>query len=113
MGWPRKNDGMRLYRDKDRKTYFLVEIHEEGPRYSAVANVLTGDSPSLGSCTIPPGYIAENFLKRVQWSELPEVWQRAFLPWIVNEDDPESLRPETIRGFWRVGQQPRKKAVTS
>jgi hypothetical protein len=104
MGWPRKNDLMRIYRDKDKKTYFLLEVANGiGPSgYDAIANVYSGTEPSLGSCTISPNYISDNRLKRMQWSELPTKWQKAFQYWL-NFDD---LTPQQVRGFWRMGQQP-------
>jgi hypothetical protein len=101
MGWVRKNQVGRIYRDKDRKTFFIVFVDQItlGYGWDAVANVLTGSEPSLGTCGIPPHYVSTHWLKRYEWSELPTQWQDAFRPWLVNA-------AETIRGFWRAGKQP-------
>ena len=91
----------RIYRDKDKTTFFIVFVDEVTPRYGwdAIANVLTGSEPLLGTCGISPSYVSTHWLKRMAWNELPQVWQDAFRPWLVNA-------PETIRGFSRVGNQP-------
>lgn len=106
MGWPRKNDGGRIYKDKKERGYFIIFMdleHLQFGGYEAIANVLVGDSPSLGTCTISPNYLANKWPKRVEWSELPEEWQRAFRPWLGDD-----VTPESIRGFWRAGNQPKQ-----
>jgi hypothetical protein len=102
MGWAKKNEVGRIYRDKDRKTFFIVFVDQVTPRYGwdAIANVLTGSEPSLGTCGISPTYVSTHWLKRMAWSELPREWKEAFRPWLVGA-------PETIRGFWSIGKQPR------
>ena len=88
--WPRKNEGLRIYQERD-GTFFLFDpVTNEG-----IANVLTGKEPSLGSCMISPEFIYRKRCKRVQWTELPDEWRRAFRHWLIN-------RPEEIRGFWLV-----------
>jgi hypothetical protein len=100
MSWPRKIEVARIYRDKNKKTFFMVWPDLMGPSgWDAVANVLYGPGPSLGSCAIPPGYVSDNWLKRTAWNELPEEWQDAFRHWIDGA-------PEAIRGLWRMGEQP-------
>jgi hypothetical protein len=41
----------------------------------------------------------------MQWDELPAEWQTAFRDWLEYPPD-EATPPESIRGFWRVGEQP-------
>jgi hypothetical protein len=101
-GWPRKDERLRIYRERD-GGYFLLEPEscELGRGYDAIANVYWGDRPSLCSCTISPAYLLSGGIKRVQWCEVPEEWQAAFRRWL-----PEGVGPEAIRGYWLVGQQP-------
>ncbi len=100
MGWPRKNEQLRIYRDKDKKTFFMIDTDAfpgtHGPEYSAVANVYNGPEPSLASTGISRHYIEHNWLKRIQWDELPKQWQKAFRTWL------DSVNPKNIRGFWRI-----------
>lgn len=106
MSWPRKNEVGRIYRDKNKKSYLIVFVDEESRWpdgcWDAIANVLHGDEPSLGTCGVNPNYVSMNRLKRVAWNELPSEWQRAFREWLVN-------LPRSIRGFWRHGEQPEKR----
>lgn len=98
-GWPRKNEGLRLYRERN-GTYFLLDPECGHHGHSAIANVLEGTEPSLGSCNIDRRWLNSQSLKRVQWSEIPEKWQKAILPWLDE-------KPEDIRGFWLVDQTER------
>ena len=101
MGWPRKNDNVRIYQDKD-KSYFIVypdQVNGKG-MMDALANVHEGSSPTLCGCGVSPSYIYANRLKRQQWSDLPENWKIAFN---YHLSDP----PENIRGFWKVNNQPK------
>jgi hypothetical protein len=100
MSWPRKNDVGRIYRDKDRKTFFVVFVDDDrNGQFDALANALSYDSPSICTTGISRGYIASNFLKRVAWNDLSREWQNAFAYFLVDD-------PATIRGFWRIGEQP-------
>lgn len=96
-GWPRKDEGLRLYRDRDGSYFILDPADNTVGGYSAIANVLNGPEPSLGSCVIGRSYTYDRGCKRVQWSELPPKWRKAFRPWLES-------KPEKIRGFWLVGQ---------
>lgn len=104
MGWPRKNEIMRIYRERDGGYIFLNVA--DGPniwgRYDAIVNVHAGPRPSLCSGGVCMDYIRQNWLKRVQWSDLPEEWQSAFRPWL----HADSLAPDQIRGFWKVRNEP-------
>src|ERR1700677_890772 len=81
MGWPRKNDGSRLYQERKDKSFLLV-ITENGanPRghFDAIANVHADATPSLASTSVSPLYLHDRCL-RAEWSDLPDEWQRAFL----------------------------------
>jgi hypothetical protein len=102
MGWPRKDDEARIYREKD-GGYFVVFPGNGLTRHGwdAIANVHAGPAPTLAGTTIAPAYLARTWPKRVQWDELPAEWQRAIGQWL---DSP----PESIRGFWRIGAQPQE-----
>lgn len=71
MGWPRKNDGCRLYREKN-GTYFMLVIKGAAGPHDAVANVYGGLSLSLGTTQISNNYLASTWPKRMQWDELPK-----------------------------------------
>jgi hypothetical protein len=107
MGWPRKYDQMRLYRDKQ-NAYVLVYVNPEARRYGpmdAVANYFDGPDPSLSYTSIDGRWFDRVWPKRVEWTDMPPEWQAAFMAYM--EDDEYPFRPETIRGFWRVGGMPR------
>ncbi len=108
MSWPRKNDSMRLYQENVDKSFILVltgnGVH--GGTYDAIGNALySGSSPSLASTGVGPIYLL-NRCRRVEWSDLPQEWKRAFQYWLNCEP---ATKPESVRGFWRVGNQPASK----
>jgi hypothetical protein len=108
-GFPHTNEGMRIYRDKDRRTYFLVIEPQEtfNGNWDALANVYDGPGPSLVGTMISRQYVSRHRLKRMQWDELPREWQAAFRAYMAPHfDDDPPFEPEKIRGFWRVGSQP-------
>ena len=105
MGFPRKDDSARLYRDRSDKSYLVVVTgggRNVSGTYEAIANVYSGSSPRLGSAGVSPSFLRKN-CKRVEWSDLPAEWQEAFRSWMRDWDE----EPEQIRGFWKVGNQPR------
>ncbi len=103
MSWPRKNDSMRLYQEKTDKSFILVLVENgiDGGTYDAIGNAYEGPNPGLASTGVGPLYLL-NRCRRVEWSELPTEWKRAFQYWLDSDD----TKPETVRGFWRVGNQP-------
>jgi hypothetical protein len=106
MGWPRKYEDMRIYKDKGNNGYFMIimEDYDMG-NYGAIVNVYEGPRPSLIYGNVGHHYIASQWLKRIQWDALPEEWQQVFTEY--NSRDPNyEFRPEKIRGFWRIGRQP-------
>ncbi len=101
-GWPRKDEVMRLYRERD-GSYMMVDvpIGRDGT-YAAIANALEGPEPSLATTGVSPSYLLQAGCKRVQWSELPREWKAAFLYWLSFD----KIKPRDVRGFWLVGNQP-------
>jgi len=101
MGWPRRNEQIRLYQERKEKAFLLVlvanGVNGRG-HYDAVANVFAGATPSLGSTSVAPGFLL-NRCRRVQWSDMPPDWQDALRRWIADDDGPG---PEGVRGLWRV-----------
>lgn len=112
-GWPKKNEELRIYRDKDRKTYFIIFVpqNEEEEKHSwrhgfdAIANVYNGPEPSLVHTMIGRNYISDNWLKRMQWDEVPKNYREAFTEY-MNRGEGEPFDPAKYRGLWRVGNQP-------
>lgn len=109
MGWPKKNEGFRLYFERKGKTYLLVEIstqeeleeeraggfYRDG--YSGVGEVMVDndlESPKLASTGVSTMFLRRK-CRRVQWSDMPEVWQDALNKWINGE-------PKDFRGLWKV-----------
>ena len=109
MGWPKKNEGFRLYFERASKAYLLVEIPEpeelEAERksghyrkgFEGVGEVLQNNNPEnpcLASCNPSPEYLYKK-CRRASWDEMPEVWQKALAEWING-------KPEDFRGLWRM-----------
>lgn len=110
MSWSRKNDEMRLYLDETEGAYLLVFPSRDGDwigNLDAVANVYPGSDPSLVYCSIDSSYLTGWDRKRVAWNDLPPEWQEAFRQYMAPrwEDEP-AFEPESIRGLWRMGEQP-------
>jgi hypothetical protein len=107
MGWPRRNDEMRLYADRqERRAYFLIFPGQEGPKgYDAIANVYPGAEPSLCGTAISRNYLARTWAKRVSWNDLPSEWKEAFREYMGRGED-EPFNPAKVRGLWRIGEQP-------
>lgn len=107
MGWPRKNEEIRLYREKRGASGFLMIFPDEpwGPgNYTAIGNVLASPGPSLCGTGVSPAYIADNRLKRLAWSDLPADYQAAYREYM--QRDGSIFVPETVRGLWRMGEGP-------
>lgn len=100
MGWPRKNEECRLYRERS-GSYLLVIIENgrgSSGHWEVIANVYDGPEPSLCSTSASDGYLQSGGVKRVEWSVLPERWKRAFMEYIQQWN----TTPEAIRGFWKI-----------
>jgi hypothetical protein len=109
MGWPRRNDSMRIYADrKEKGAYFLIFVEPEQWRYGihpAIANVYPGPEPSLVYTNVPRSYIDETWAKRVSWNDLPPEWKAAFREYL-SRGEHEPFNPARVRGLWRIGEQP-------
>lgn len=107
MGWPKnkKREQYRLYYERKAKTYLLVFVEAGGScDHDCVGEILINndpDNPRLAHMTCSENYIYANRLKRVQWDEIPKVWQDAFK--IAHFDIEPVERPEDIPGLWRIG----------
>lgn len=106
MGWPKKNEQYRLYHDKPKGTFLMINIAgHRAPNgdYMGLAELYIDcnpESPTLCSINVSPSYITASWLKRAEWSDLPKVWQDAFTAKWLDIEPKEN--PDTIRGFWRV-----------
>ena len=108
MGWPKKNEGFRVYLERKAKSYLLVCIptpEEErerrlaylGGTYDGVGEVMCDNNPErpcVASCNVAPMHLYKK-CRRVQWSDLPKVWQDALAEWMNGS-------PEDYRGLWKV-----------
>lgn len=101
MGWPRKDERVRLYFERKQKSYLLIDLDATEQRrkahlsgYEGLANVLYGSMPSLCSTEISAMYLYRH-CRRVQWSDMPEEWQKAMAERLCEA-------PENYRGLWRV-----------
>lgn len=106
MGWPKKHDEYRIYYERKSKTYLLVYV-DGLDTHNCVGEILINndpDNPRLAHMECSEYYIRKNWLKRVQWSDLPTVWQDAFKR--VHFDIDPIERPEAIIGLWKVGNMP-------
>jgi hypothetical protein len=99
---------MRIYADKQEVgAYFLIFSDQVGIRgHEALANVYPGSEPSLVGTSIGRDYFSRTWPKRVDWSDLPEEWQEAFVEYLSRGED-TPFDPASVRGLWRVGNQPK------
>ena len=101
MGWPKKNEEMRLYYERGDRTYLLVMVDKEHMAHNGchegVGEVMSHpdpDNPQLATTSVSPIHIYRK-CHRVSWMEMPEVWQDAFRQWLT-------VDPGEIRGLWRM-----------
>lgn len=106
MGFPRSNDdGMRLYRDRQNAYVLVFTEGRLRGLMDAIANVYPGSRPSLCGTSVSNNWFARTWPKRVEWTDMPEEWQRALARYM--HDDEHPFEPEKIRGLWKVGGMPR------
>jgi hypothetical protein len=98
--WPRKNEGVRIYRERC-GAYFIIwpELRNGRGHYDAIVNVMTGSEPSLGNGSVSPEWLRDAGNTRVQWSEIPSDWQSALRYWLDH-------KPESYRGLWLIDNEP-------
>jgi len=98
MSWPKKNEEYRLYLERGKKSYLLMDVDNVTPsgNHEAIGEVLIENDPNkptLCGTQVCPTHIYRK-CKRVQWDEMPEVWQKALGEYL--ED------PKEYRGLWRI-----------
>lgn len=101
MGWPKKDEGLRLYFERKTKSYLILDPEKNYGKYcySGVAEVMTNndpDNPCLGTTEISGDHLYHH-CRRASWVELPPVWQNALAQWIEG-------KPEDYRGLWRINE---------
>ena len=105
MGWPKKNEGARLYFERAAKTYLLVfpDLVCTSGNLECVGEVMchnNPENPRLASSSASPSYLYQK-ARRAQWDEMPQVWQENMSLWLND-------RPEDIRGLWRMESLPKR-----
>ena len=102
MGWPKKNDGARLYYERKGKSYLLVfpDLKTPDGAMEYVGEVMIDNNPerpmlASGSCS---GLYLYHKCNRVQWSDMPEVWQQSLGEWLTDS-------PRDLRGLWKMEMQ--------
>jgi len=103
-GWARKNEEMRLYKERDGSYLMLFVDNRNSVFYDGIANNYPGSEPSLSHANIDSEYTTKKGCTRVQWSELPMKWKKAFRYYLTK-------KPVEIRGFWLVKNMPKMKKV--
>lgn len=100
MGWPRKEERLRLYFERKAKTYLLIDVDSKKERpdcnYDAIGELMIDNDPEkpcLCTTAASDDHLYRH-CRRVAWNEMPEIWQKAFANYLT---DP----PEKYRGLWR------------
>ena len=115
MGWPRKDEKMRLYYEIKSKTYLLVFINPDYPnKYDYIGELLSDNNPNqpmLAKGTTSPFYLITygkgTNVRRVSWDELPDVWRKAFMDYYFNKEPKEN--PKDMPGLWRSEDKQKEK----
>jgi len=99
MGWPKKNEGLRLYFERKGKSFLLVdpEARLSDGSYETIGETLIENDPQkpkLSSGSASPGYLHTR-CRRASWGDMPRVWQEALKAWLTRP-------PEEYRGLWRI-----------
>lgn len=101
MGWPRKNEGVRLYFERRGKSYLLVFQGKEYTNYQnmqeCIGELLINNNPErpmLCTSSVSPNYLYSN-CRRASWDEMPEIWKNSLQECLHQN-------PEEIRGLWRI-----------
>lgn len=87
MGWPRKDDGLRLYFERKGKSYMLVDTKATAPDNSCecVGEVLVDNNPAtpmLCTSSCSPGYLYTR-CRRAAWEDMPKVWRKSLRSWVA------------------------------
>jgi hypothetical protein len=107
MGWPKKDERLRLYFERKAKSYLLIDVDESREMqklrlsdYAGIGEVMIDNNPArpmLATTTVSAMHLYRH-CRRAQWSDMPEVWQRALADWLTEP-------PENYRGLWKVKEQ--------
>lgn len=108
MGWPKKNEGLKLYFERKNKSYLIIdsELSENGS-YEGISETLINNNPKnpmLSSTGVSLSYLYHH-CRRVSWPEMPLVWQNAIGQWLKD--------PMQYRGLWRVGEKEEHQKIQS
>ena len=98
MGWPKKDERMRIYFERKAKAYLLYDPETE----DGIGEILVDNDPNrpmLNTTGISPVFLYQK-CRRVSWNDVPEVWRRALGYWLID-------KPEDYRGLWRMNEQPK------
>lgn len=102
MGWPKKDEEVRLYFDKPKGTFLLIfldpELAGRPGHFFGVSELMSDpdpDNPQIMTGDVSPVYIAKNWLKRAEWTDVSEPWKKPLRHWLDKE-------PEEYRGLWKV-----------
>ena len=98
MGWPKKNEGCRVYLERKAKSYLLVFVDDRNSGdYEAVGEVNIDndpDKPCPGSTAVSSLHLYSK-CQRVAWTDLPEIWKNCLSEWIYG-------LPKDHRGLHKV-----------
>lgn len=102
MGWPKKNEELRLYFERKNKTFLLIDINNICPdgSYEAIGELMLDPDPTrpcLCSTSVSPIHLYRK-CRRASWDEMPDIWKKTMKEWIVKE-------PEQYRGLWKIGRR--------
>ncbi len=99
MGWPKKNEGCRVYLERKAKSYLLVFVENRTPsgEYEAIGEILIDNDPArpcVGDTMVSPSHLCSK-CQRVAWTDLPEIWKNCLSEWIYG-------LPKDHRGLHKV-----------
>jgi hypothetical protein len=97
MGWPKRNERLRVYLERKAKSYLLYDpVDKFGIGEVLIYN--DPENPTLATTGISLSHIHTK-CRRVSWDDMPEVWRNAFRGWLTDS-------PEDYRGLWRMEERP-------
>ena len=106
MGWPRKNESMRLYCEPGGSFLVVFVGQDRNPDGSreCLANAMSGAAPSLCMTSVSDAYLSRGNVRRYQWDDLPDGWRDALARRLA--PDGMAFNPALHPGLWRVGARP-------
>lgn len=78
--------GLQVYKEKKIDCYYLIDhtvsfVQKEAVYFSAVVPGFCSDPQSVVTGQVSTRFLTENCYP-VSWRKLPEIWQKAFQPYI-------------------------------